>query len=111
MATNKEILEALERIEDSLPNGDLDICRNHLEELQKGSEKIADTLYKINNLITDPEDGLVVRINKNTYWRRQIDPQEVTDLKQFKTAVTKAMWVIFPTLLSMIAYAVVGMIQ
>ena len=34
MATNKEILKALERIEESLPNGDLEICRNHLEELQ-----------------------------------------------------------------------------
>ena len=111
MATNKEILEALERIETSLPNGDLDICRAHLEELQKSSEQQAETLYKINNLISDPEEGLVVRINKNTYWRRQIAPQEVTDLKQFRAAVTKAMWIIFPTLLTMIAYAVIGMVK
>ena len=111
MATNKEILEALERIETSLPNGDLDICRAHLEELQKGQDQLATTLYKINELIIDPEDGLVVRINKNTYWRRQIDPQEVTDLRQFKTAVTKAMWIIFPTLLSIVAYAIVGLVK
>ena len=46
MATNKEILEALERIEESLPNGDLEICRNHLEELQQGQEDLGSSLEK-----------------------------------------------------------------
>jgi len=111
MATNKEILEALDRIENSLPNGDLDICRAHLEELQMGQHKLVEALSKIDELITDPEDGLIVRTNKNTYWRRQIKPQEVTDLKQFKSAMIRALWIIFPTLLTIIAYAIVGMVK
>tara|TARA_Y100000034_G_scaffold133386_1_gene198723 strand:- start:229 stop:555 length:327 start_codon:yes stop_codon:yes gene_type:complete len=108
MATNKEILDVLERIENSLPNGDLDICRAHLVDLQEGQTKLAESMNSISNLITDPEDGLIVRINKNTYWRRQITPQDVTDLKQFKSAVIKALWIIFPTLLTMVGYVIFG---
>jgi len=108
MATNKEILEALEKIEKSLPNGDLDICRGHLEELQKGQGDLGDSLEKLKDLITDPEDGLVVRINKNTYGRRQIDPLELSDLKSFKANVSKALWIIFPTLITIILYSIFG---
>ena len=50
MATNREILEALERIEESLPNGDLEICRNHLEELQKGQEELGISLEKVRDI-------------------------------------------------------------
>ena len=44
MATNKEILKALEKIEKSLPNGDLEICRSHLEDLQQGQEQLGESL-------------------------------------------------------------------
>ena len=108
MATNKEILEALEKIEKSLPNGDLEICRNHLEDLQQGQEDLGSSLEKLKDLITYPEDGLVVRVNKNTYWWRQVDPLEVSDLKSFKANVTKALWIIFPTLITIILYSIFG---
>ena len=108
MATNKEILKALERIEESLPNGDLEICRNHLEELQQGQENLGSSLEKLKDIITDPEDGLVVRTNKNTYWRKQIDLLELSDLKSFKANVSKALWIIFPTLITIILYSIFG---
>ena len=103
MASNKEILEALERIENSLPNGDLDICRAHLEELQIGQHKLVEALSKIDELITDPEDGLIVRTNKNTYWRRQIDTRDINELKSFKQNVTTALWGIYTLVLGVIA--------
>ena len=36
-----------------------------------------------------------MRINKNTYWRRQVSPDDVKDLLGFRNNVTKALWILF----------------
>jgi len=42
------------------------------------------TVKEIKEILLDPEDGLIVRVNKNTYWRRQIDLNDINELKTFK---------------------------
>ena len=74
------------------------------EELQDLKQDIKDIKLRL----LDPEDGLVVRTNKNTYWRKQIDPLELSDLKSFKANVSKALWIIFPTLITIILYSIFG---
>ena len=55
MATNKDIIEKLECVESRLTNGEL--------------EEIHQTVKEIKEVLLDPEDGLIVRVNKNTFWR------------------------------------------
>ena len=55
MATNKQIVERLECIEARLPNGEL--------------QEIHENVKEIKEILLDPEDGIIVRVNKNTYWR------------------------------------------
>ena len=89
MATNKDIIEKLDCVEARLTNGEL--------------EEIHTTVKEIKEVLLDPEDGLIVRVNKNTYWRKQINIQEIEELKSFKKNVTHALWGIYSLVLGVIA--------
>ena len=89
MATNKDIIEKLECVQTKLMSGEL--------------EEIHQTVTEIKEILLDPEDGIIVRVNKNTYWRKQIDTQDITELKNFKNNVTKALWAIYTVVLGIIA--------
>ena len=88
-ATNKEIIEKLECLEAKFQGGEL--------------EEIHQTVKEIKEVLLDPEDGIIVRVNKNTYWRKQINIQEIEELKNFKSNVTKAMWGIYTVVIGIIA--------
>ena len=89
MATNKEIIKKLECVESKLMNGEL--------------EQIHLTVKEIKELLLDPEDGLIVRVNKNTYWRRELDVDEFKALVRWKQAMTHAMWVLYTIVAGVVA--------
>ena len=86
--TNKEIIDKLLAIEDKLPNGEL--------------EEIHQTVTEIKDILLDPEDGLIVRVNKNTYWRKEIDADEFKALIRWKQGMTHAMWIGYTTIFGII---------
>ena len=86
--TNKEICERLECIEQRLPNGEL--------------KEIHENVKEIKQILLDPEDGLIVRVNKNTYWRRELDADEFKALLRWKQSVTHAMWIAYSALIGII---------
>ena len=87
--TNKEIIKKLECVEDKLMGGEL--------------EEIHQTVKEIKEILLDPEDGIIVRVNKNTYWRKQINVQDIEELKSFKKNVTHALWAIYTIVIGVIA--------
>ena len=89
MATNREIIKKLECVETKLMNGEL--------------EEIHQTVKEIKEILLDPEDGLIVRVNKNTYWRRQIDTRDIQELKSFKQNVIRALWGVYTLVLGIVA--------
>ena len=86
--TNKEICERLECIEARLPNGEL------LE--------IHENVKEIKEILLDPEDGIIVRVNKNTYWRKELDADEFKVLLRWKQSVTHAMWIVYSTVIGIL---------
>ena len=89
MATiNKQIVERLECIEQKMPNGELKEMHENIKEIKA--------------ILLDPEDGLIVRVNKNTYWRREIDADEFKALVRWKQAITHAMWISYTALVGII---------
>ncbi len=60
--TNKEIMSRLDCIEKRLPNGEL--------------QEMPGMIKEIKEILLDPEDGIIVRVNKNTYWRKEMDADE-----------------------------------
>ena len=92
MATNKDILKKLDCVESKIMNGEL--------------EEIHQTVKEIKEVLLDPEDGIIVRVNKNTFWRKQIDIQDITELKNFKSNVTTALWGVYTLVLGLITKVV-----
>ena len=89
MATiNKQIEDRLQCIEARLPNGEL--------------QEIHENVKEIKEIILDPEDGLIVRVNKNTFWRRQVDADEFKAMLRLKSKVTHAMWISYTALVGII---------
>ena len=88
MATNKDILQRLECIESNMTNGQI--------------EEIHETVKEIKEILLDPEDGLIVRVNKNTYWRKELDADEFKALLRWKQSVTHAMWLVYSAVLGIL---------
>ena len=88
MATNKDILQRLESIEDKLPNGELEEMHGMIKEIKE--------------ILLDPEDGIIVRVNKNTFWRKEIDADEFKALVRWKTTMNQAMWIAYTALVGII---------
>ena len=87
--TNKEIIDKLDCLEAR-------VSGNELQEIHQ-------VVNEIKEILLDPEDGLIVRVNKNTYWRKQINIQEIEELKSFKKNVTHALWGIYTIMVGVIA--------
>ena len=88
MATNKDILQRLDSIESKLPNGELEEMHGMIKEIKE--------------ILLDPEDGIIVRVNKNTFWRKEIDADEFKALIRWKQAVNSAIYVVYTALVGII---------
>ena len=86
--TNKEIIEKLDCLEAR-------ISGNELQEIHQ-------VVNEIKEILLDPEDGIIVRVNKNTYWRKEIDADEFKALIRWKQGMTHAMWIGYTTIFGII---------
>ena len=86
--TNKHIVDRLDCIEKRLQNGELLEMHENIKEIKE--------------ILLDPEDGIVVRVNKNTYWRHQIDSDEFKALIRWKQNINHAMWISYSALIGII---------
>ena len=82
--TNKEIIEKIECLEDRYSGTEL--------------KEIHTTVNEIKEILLDPEDGVIVRVNKNTFWRKELDADEFKALLRWKQTVTHAMWIAYTAL-------------
>ena len=103
MATNKDLLEKLDTITEKVCNQDIEQIKSDLKEIKE--------------VLLDPEDGLVVRINKNTYWRKtmtesdmnfDVIKDDVKELNNFKNNVTKALWILYTAVSGLILKLIWG---
>ena len=106
--TQKEILESvlleIKHIKTHMPNGELKQMQKDMQELK---EDISDMKYTLLN----PDNGVIVNTNKNTEFRQQLQSNqkefdekmlEVESIKRWKEGVTRALWIIFGALATII---------
>ena len=100
----EEILSELRHIKAHMPNGELKIM---LEDMKDVKDDISELKY----MLLNPEDGLVVKTNKNTDFcvslqsnekEYQRNMQELDELKKWKNGVQKALWIIFAALTALL---------
>lgn len=106
-----DIIESLEIIKQKLPNGELKLIQMRLENIDSTQEVMKKDLRLIKQQLMDPNDGIIVRVNKNTEYRKnneQVDKDyckmldEHKEIMAFKNTATKVVWIIFTAIAGII---------
>jgi predicted RNA-binding protein with EMAP domain len=91
------VLSELKSIRTGMPNGEL---KQILESQKEMKEDISELKYTLLN----PEDGVIVKVNKNTDFRKSSEKKsdeyhqlikDLEDLKGWKQTVIKVLWILF----------------
>jgi hypothetical protein len=99
-----DILDALEVIKEKLPNGEIKVIQERIETIESAQYDMKEDLRAIRKQLLDPEDGIVVRVNKNTEFRRRKEESEKEfakildehkELMSFKSTATRVLWILF----------------
>ena len=106
--TNKEILEEIEFLKKKLPNGEFALLKKSVEDLNSGQESLRSSIRELKQQLLDPDDGVVVRVNRNSDFRKDSEQRgplcqqsfenmedNVNDIIGWKDNVTKALWILF----------------
>ena len=106
--TNKEILEEIEFLKTKLPNGEFALLKKSVEDLSGGQEALKSSIRELKQQLLDPDNGVVVRVNRNSEFRRSSEERgplcqqsfenmedNVNSILGWKDGVTKALWILF----------------
>ena len=119
----EEILLAIQTIQAKLPNGELESMKSMIASMQNDQKVIKEDLEYFKKRLFNPDDGVIVRINKNTdsieRFGNEIEdivndyPRVVSrleSLESWRDGVNKALWIIYTSIIGLILTAVFGII-
>jgi predicted RNA-binding protein with EMAP domain len=98
------VLTELKSIRTGMPNGEL---KQILESQKDMKEDISDLKYTLLN----PEDGVIVKVNKNTAFRRSFEKvsdqnqqilKDLEEIKNWKSTIVKVLWVLFGAIVTIL---------
>ena len=105
--TNKEILEEIEFLKKKLPNGEFALLKKSVEDLNVGQGALKSSISELKQQLLDPDNGVVVRVNRNSEFRKDSEQRgplceksfndmedSVQDIKIWKENMTKFMWLL-----------------
>ena len=110
MATNKEILAQIDELRKRMPNGELTLLAKSVDDLQEGQHELKEDIRDLKKQLLDPDDGVVVRVNKNSEVRRNWENRDdevegtISSVKNFlgwQNGVNKALWILFTATVSL----------
>ena len=106
--TNKEILEEIEFLKTKLPNGEFALLKKSVEDLSGGQEALKSSIRELKQQLLDPDNGVVVRVNRNSDFRKDSEKRgplcqqsfenmedNVNSILGWKDNVSKALWILF----------------
>lgn len=109
-----ELLETivleLHTLKTKMPNGELKAMARDIEELKTSYHDIKDNISDLKFTLLNPEDGVIVKVNKVSEWRQSKEKkseeyekalQEVRDLIKWKEGASKALWIIFTAIVGL----------
>ena len=106
--TNKEILEEIEFLKKKLPNGEFALLKKSVEDLSGGQDALKSSIRELKQQLLDPDNGVVVRVNRNSDFRKDSEKSGplckksfeemqdgVHDILSWKNNVSRALWILF----------------
>ena len=115
--TNKEILEAVEILKSQMPNGNIALLQKSVEDLKTNQDTLKDSIRDLKKQLLDPDDGVVVRVNRNSEFRKGLKDcvesfenieDSVEDIISWKNNVSKALWILFTAVVGLLVHLVMG---
>lgn len=106
-----EVLLALELIKKKLPNGELETIKQSILSLGQDQKSIKEDLEYFKKRLFNPDDGVIVRINKNTDSIQRFEDlaEEIPDVKnkvdqleKWQNGVNKALWIIYTSIVGIV---------
>ena len=75
----------------------LQLISTQLKEMREDISELKDKLL-------DPESGVIVKTNQNTWWRKEVEPlvKEIPDLIQFKKTTYRILWIIVTAVVALV---------
>ncbi len=107
----EEILIALELIKKKLPNGELEVIKKSIQSLSEDQKTIKEDLEYFKKRLFNPDDGVIVRINKNSDSISRSEDilddipeirNKVDNMEKWKDSVSKALWIVYTSLVGII---------
>lgn len=98
-----KVLEELQQIKIGLPNLDKKQVTITLERIERD-------IKELKLLLLDPEEGIIVKVNKNTGFRLEEEEKyeknleqigDIKELKQWRDTITKILWIILTTIIGL----------
>ena len=118
--TNKEILEEIEFLKTKLPNGEFALLKKSVEDLHGGQETLRSSIRELKQQLLDPDNGVVVRVNRNSEFRKDSEQRgplcqqsfenmedSVNTILGWKDNVTRALWILFTGIAGLIIKTIV----
>ena len=119
--TNKEILEEIEFLKTKLPNGEFALLKKSVEDLHGGQETLRSSIRALKQQLLDPDNGVVVRVNRNSDFRKESEQRgplcqqsfenmedNVNSILGWKDNVSKALWILFTGIAGLIIKTMLG---
>ena len=119
--TNKEILEEIEFLKTKLPNGEFALLKKSVQDLSDGQEALKSSIRELKQQLLDPDNGVVVRVNRNSEFRRDSEQRgplcqqsfenmedNVNSILGWKDNVSKALWILFTGIAGLIVKTILG---
>ena len=119
--TQKDILEQIlleiATMKTKLPNGELKRMEEAIHDLRDNYTTLKEDVSDIKYTLLNPEDGIIVRVNKNSEYRRERETKQlyydkiVTEfekMRDWKDGVTKALWIVFTALIGIVGWLLSG---
>ena len=107
----EQLIAEMTLIKAKMPNGELKVIQKSLQDLEKGQEEFRQDMRAIQKRLFNPDNGLVVETNKNTFHREDQAKVEAQDgkaredvryLMRWKGSVSKGLWVIYSTIIGIL---------
>ena len=113
----EHILAELLLIKKGLPNGELKELARDVKDLKSDLEGLKQDFFDLKEILLDPTDGVIVKTNKNTDFRRKLESEEkiyreyimeFINLQRWQGGVNKALWILFGSVASIILALFMG---
>ena len=124
--TEKELLEKVSRTVEELNQngispGGMQALENKIDRLQDDFKDLKQDVSEIKKILLDPENGQIVKTNKNSSFRRRWetkfeDNEETLDeiylkldsIESWKQTVTRILWIVFTAIVGLAAKMLFG---